>query len=369
MNIMLEGIFYNGHGLAEGNRILLRILEEAGNRVRIVPRDRNEKFKVLPASEIQYISSFENTELPSNDLYLYNWVGTNVTHHPEFTYNIVRTTFETDRIPEAWVPKLNQFDEVWVQSSFNEYTFRNSGVNVPIRLIPNFFDTSQFTPAGPVLELPIKDSFRFLSVFDLKQRKGYDVLLEAFLSEFSAEDHVSLVIKNRDTDRSDKIEAILEEHPKARISKPPVYVIEQMLQPAEMLALYRSCDAFVLPTRGEGWGRPFFEAMLMELPAIGTNWSGHMDFMCDDNAYLIKVDRLSQIDENENPLFNGHCWAEPSVTDLRRKMRQVTSYRSKAKDKAKRARNELLQKYSTDQTAQKVISHLSRFNTVSLQNQ
>jgi glycosyltransferase involved in cell wall biosynthesis len=367
---MLEGIFYNGHGLAEGNRILLRILEEAGNCVRIVPRDMKEKYKVLPASEIQYISSFENTVLPSNDIYLYNWTGTNVSPHPDFSYNIVRTTFETDRIPEAWVPALNRFDEVWVQSSFNESTFRNSGVKVPIRLIPNFFDTSQFIPAGPKLELSVKESFLFLSVFDLKQRKGYDVLLEAFLSEFSADDNVALVIKNRDTDRSDKIEAILNQHPKRVDQKPSIYVIEQMLSPQEMFALYRSCDAFVLPTRGEGWGRPFFEAMLMEIPVIGTKWSGHMDFMRSDNAYLVDVERLSEIEDSENPLFNGHRWAEPSVADLRSKMRHVTRFRKAAKDRARLARSELLQKYSKQQTADKVISHLSRFHAVAAeQNQ
>ena len=30
--------------------------------------------------------------------------------------------------------------------------------------------------------------------------------------------------------------------------------------------LYKSADAFVLPSRGEGWGRPHVEAMSMALP-------------------------------------------------------------------------------------------------------
>ena len=34
--------------------------------------------------------------------------------------------------------------------------------------------------------------------------------------------------------------------------------------------LYAAVDAFVLPTRGEGWGRTITEAMCMELPVIGT---------------------------------------------------------------------------------------------------
>jgi len=39
----------------------------------------------------------------------------------------------------------------------------------------------------------------------------------------------------------------------------------------DMPRLYKSVDAFVLPSRGEGWGRPHTEAMSMGLPVIGTH--------------------------------------------------------------------------------------------------
>jgi glycosyltransferase involved in cell wall biosynthesis len=45
------------------------------------------------------------------------------------------------------------------------------------------------------------------------------------------------------------------------------------------VSLYRSVDAFVLPSRGEGWGRPYMEAMSMGLPVIATNWSGPTEFV------------------------------------------------------------------------------------------
>eukprot|EP00758_Cryptobia_borreli_P013600 Tbor_TRINITY_DN5848_c3_g1::TRINITY_DN5848_c3_g1_i3::g.6182::m.6182 len=43
--------------------------------------------------------------------------------------------------------------------------------------------------------------------------------------------------------------------------------------------LYTTHDAFVLPTRGEGWGLPLMEAMAMGLPAIATDWGGQVEFM------------------------------------------------------------------------------------------
>jgi glycosyltransferase involved in cell wall biosynthesis len=43
---------------------------------------------------------------------------------------------------------------------------------------------------------------------------------------------------------------------------------------ADFPRFYKAGDALVLPTRGEGWGRPQVEAMAMGLPVISTNWSG-----------------------------------------------------------------------------------------------
>lgn len=361
MNILLEGIFYNGHGLAEGNRMLLRILDQAGYRVRIKVRDPSDKYTVLHPKEIDYISSFENTRLPSNDVYLYNWIGSFARFNPDFRINIARTTFETDRIPDSWVHELNKFDEVWVQSKFNQTTFTSSGVKVPLRLIPNFFDYRGFSPEGPVLSLPISKSFKFLSVFDLKKRKGYDLLLEAYLNEFSQEDQAALVIKLRDSRQTEIVEQFINTHPKVKRKRPGIYIIDHMMVPSDIASLYRACDAFVLPTRGEGWGRPFFEAMLMEIPVIGTNWSGHTDFMHEHNSYLVDIKGLVQISGNDNPICNGHYWADPSIADLQKKMRVVWANRAEAKEKAKTAKLELSQTYSMRETAKKVIHEIEKY--------
>ncbi|SDN59666.1 Glycosyl transferases group 1 [Paenibacillus sp. yr247] len=360
MNILLDGKFYNGHGLAEGNRILLRILDKAGYRVRISARDKAEKHKLLPPEEVKFISKFEHTKLTSNDIYMYNWVGSNVCYNPDYRVNIARTTFETDRIPDSWVPVLNKFNEVWVQSKFNQQTFTSSGLTAPLRLIPNFFDLSEFTPQGPQLSYSFPESFLFLSVFDLKKRKGYDVLLQAFLNEFSRNDNVALLIKIRDNSKSDAIEQFMACHPKPKKEWPRVYIIDHMLPMEDILKLYRLCDAFVLPTRGEGWGRPFFEAMLMEMPVIGTNWSGHTEFMNEENSYLIRVKRLTQIEE-ENPMFNGHFWAEPSVKDLQKKMRYVYEHPEEAKAIGQKARRDLLNRYNMSKVARSVVREIDKY--------
>jgi len=58
-------------------------------------------------------------------------------------------------------------------------------------------------------------------------------------------------------------------------SLPRLELVTETVQSREALRdLYAASDAFVLPTRGEGWGLPIAEAMSMALPVIATYWSG-----------------------------------------------------------------------------------------------
>ena len=106
------------------------------------------------------------------------------------------TIFETDRIPRHWIKYCNQMDELWVPSRFNMETFARSGVKPEkIRLVPIGVDTSFFKPRQEKLPIEGKRKFTFLYTFAFNWRKGFDLLLEAYLKEFTAKDHVSLILK------------------------------------------------------------------------------------------------------------------------------------------------------------------------------
>ena len=45
----------------------------------------------------------------------------------------------------------------------------------------------------------------------------------------------------------------------------------------------------MLPSRGEGWGRPHVEAMAMGLPVIATNWSGITAYLDEEVGYPIQA--------------------------------------------------------------------------------
>ena len=109
---------------------------------------------------------------------------------------------------------------------------------------------------------------------------------------------------------------------------PRLMLVDGYLDAASLPRLYKAADCFVLPSRGEGWGRPHVEAMSMELPVIATDWSGPQEFLNSENGYPLPIDGFSTIPKGA---FRGHQWANPSVPGLRLLMRHVMTNPVEAK--------------------------------------
>ena len=89
-------------------------------------------------------------------------------------YKIGYTMLETTGIPKEWVKQCNMMEEVWVPSHFNEETFRDSGVKVPIHVIPLGIDPSYYSPN--IVSYKNHDKYTFLSVFEWGERKAPEIL-------------------------------------------------------------------------------------------------------------------------------------------------------------------------------------------------
>jgi len=238
-------------------------------------------------------------------------------------------------------------DELWVPTEWHERVFRKhlhlQGVyNVDIAVIPEAVDTSLFDPAVAEPKAFRADStgkgedgdgeasvgigvdgtgteskhrrFEFLSTFKWEYRKGWDILLDAYWQAFSKDDNVLLRLRSYIPRHLNRAEVQLDENIYNHVAKyameslgvslselaPVVWEtggggkekegsLDRALTRMEMRDLLASADAFVLPTRGEGWGLPVAEAMSMGLPIIVSNSTGPAAYCNDDNAYLIKV--------------------------------------------------------------------------------
>jgi len=282
------------------------------------------------------------------------------------------TTFETDSIPEPWVESCNSMDEIWVPSHFNLETFSRAGVlREKIHVIPHGFDPDQYKPDEiEPLEIGTRKGFNFLSIFEWTHRKGWDVLIRAYLEEFRPHEDVRLIIRAYQgggvvgSQRRSVIEQLTEYIISLGYDPdniPDIEFIERMI-PAELMpALYRAADAFVLPTRGEGWGIPLTESMLMEVPVIATRWGGQLEFMNNENSYLIDIEGIVPVDERQimdNPLYRGHRWAEPSVKHTRRLMRHVFENREEARQKGRIARQHIVSNFTIHHVSAKIAERL-----------
>jgi GT2 family glycosyltransferase len=260
------------------------------------------------------------------------------------------TMLEVNGLPREWVDGCNLMDEVWVPASFNEDTFRASGVRVPIRVMPLGVDVDYYHPG--ITGFRPSSRFIFLSVFEWGERKGADLLLRAFAEEFKQSEDVLLLLSIYNRDPSVDVQAEVD---KLDLPPSPPIVVMTNAEFAEyqMGALYRSADCFVLPTRGEGWGMPVLEAMACGLPTIATGWSGPADFLHDGVGYPLQVRSLVPA-KARCPYYDGFEWAEPDFEHLRFLMREVFDRPDRARQKGRAAAAEVASRYSLEHTAERV---------------
>jgi glycosyltransferase involved in cell wall biosynthesis len=270
-------------------------------------------------------------------------------------YSIVRTMLEVSKIPQAWVYKLNQMDEVWIPNKFNYNSFINSGVKRDkLFIIPSPVDFSCSNESS-IFQFKSKKRFKFLSIFNygVRHRKGFDILLKAYIETFSRKDDVCLIIKTKSS-----IEDIRREYNLIG-NIPEIEIVNKIIKRNELLSIYRGVNCFVLPSRGEGIGRTYLDALMMGVPIIATGWSGNTDFLNKENSFLIKY-KLVEIEKRhflKYPGFYGSKWAEPDVEDLKKIMKFVYNQFSVARKKAEKGKKDVL-KFKKENIVKSVMERL-----------
>ncbi|MBL0173442.1 MAG: glycosyltransferase family 4 protein [Gemmatimonadaceae bacterium] len=268
-----------------------------------------------------------------------------------------RTMFETDALPAAWVASCNALDALWVPSQFNVESFRRAGVHVPIAVVPGGIDSTQYTPDGPQYPVAGTRGTVFLSIFEWRRRKGWDVLLRAWADAFQPTDDVSLVLRTYLPGFGASAESaawlehavntfLFESCGRHRHDVAPIVLVPELVAEQDMPALYRAAHAYVSPTRGEGWGRPLMEAMSTGLPVIATRWSAHLEYMTDENSLLLDIDGLVSASDPDALVYRDTAWAEPSVSHLVRLLRGVHADRPRARDIGQRARHDMVSRWT-----------------------
>src|SRR5665811_1018703 len=76
--------------------------------------------------------------------------------------------------------------------------------------------------------------------------------------------------------------------------------------------------------RSEGLGLTMAEAMAWGKPVIATGYSGNLDFMTEENSFLVPW-TPAQIPVDADPYPAGGTWADPDLDAAARLMRSVVA--------------------------------------------
>jgi glycosyltransferase involved in cell wall biosynthesis len=348
--IVLQSPAYGISSVAQEARALALAFANSGFPVSLVPADSpDDSTSAVSLAVRQQLVQLAHPKLDlarSILFYAAEPTAWNLDYHGH--RRIGRAAFWTDRLPARWVEPCNALDEIWVPSYFHREAFLVSGVSAEkIVVLPPGVDTELFRPGCSPLPIPHRRGFTFLAITDPHDRKGMSLLLRAFLQEFKACDDVSLLLKltpqeDSPMDLEAELAFFIEREVGLTLENSPVILLlDDCLPLSAMPSLYAAADAFVMPVRGQAWGKTLLEALACELPVIATRWGGVAELLNDANAYLVEIEGLNPVLARDGFLAE-HRWANPSVDHLRQLMRMVSSHPEEARHRARKGRAEVV---------------------------
>lgn len=355
MSVIWTGSATDASGYSNLNRRFMFGLQEAGVNLKYHP---TAALKELGRQATLSLMQLQFTTAAKGSPVVYSMPAP--TCEDKDRYRIFLTMMETKRLHPDYVERCNVADEIVVPSRWCKDVFEQSGVTKPVSVVPLGVDASLFKPgAAPLSFFGESKPFVFLSVFQWSLRKGYDVLIRAFVEEFGAKDNVALLVSSRFFGASDEIKKRIikadiqrEIDSVGKSDRGRIAYFGDALPDAMMPSLYAAGDCFVLVSRGEGFGLPYIEAGACGLPVIASRYSGHTDFLNDGNSYLVDVDSFAPADprlEVVSRFFQGMefpAFGRAAVDQTRAHMRRVFENRDEAKIKAGRLAADIEARYT-----------------------
>lgn len=126
-----------------------------------------------------------------------------------------------------------------------------------------------------------------LTVGSIVLRKGYDVLIEALAGLIDLPWHLTIVGDARDPATAGQLRDAIEHHKLG-----PRISLFGAVQPSRLAELYASSELFVLPSRYEGFGMAYAEAIAHGLPVIGTTAGAIPETVPETAGVLIPPDDM-----------------------------------------------------------------------------
>ena len=265
-------------------------------------------------------------------------------------YTIGQWAWELDVFPEQFHGALDLVDEIWAISGFTRDAIA-AVTSKPVFAAPLPIVVPPVPPTIDRAALCVpEDRTLFLFCFDLLsvlERKNPLGLVDAYTRAFEADDGAALVLK---VINGDQRVPDLERLRLAVADRPDILLIDRYLDADKLAALLNVADCYVSLHRSEGFGLTMAEAMALGKPVIATAYSGNLDFMSADTAYLVGWSE-GAVPAGCSPYPQGATWAEPDLDEAARLMRYVREHPNEAREVGRRAQQAVTNRHSMEQRA------------------
>lgn len=249
-------------------------------------------------------------------------------------YRIGYVPWESTTLPDGWVEKMNEVDEVWTPSPIVAEWFRKAGVTKDVKVYEHGVD-ALWTPK----HREATGRFRTFHHGAEGLRKGGEQALAAH-QQVLWEEYATIVFKMVISQFAIKNSHRMELHPGK-------YTVDALVD------LYHSCDLMVYPSWGEGFGLTPLQAMATGMPVLITQgWAPYENLLQDHN--LIKSELMDSPWQEVHP---GKMF-KPDFKDLLEKLRFHWENRKQMADEAFELAPKVHENYNWVDLTERAFAHL-----------
>jgi glycosyltransferase involved in cell wall biosynthesis len=337
-------------GVGESARCMVRAADAAALPTALVPLKLNCKNRL---GDLTYAGRLQETNPHGvNVIHLDPPASRDIDHHhgADFLagkYNIAYFAWELPEFPDAWVPSLDYYDEIWCPSDFTAAAIAMKSA-APVLTMPHAIAFARPVETTAALRarlgLPLGE-FLFLSLFDLNsyaERKNPRAVVEAFRQSGLGGAGAALVLKLQNVAGNESDFAAVRESVR---DLPGTVLLTETLSRADIYALEAACDCFVSLHRSEGFGLAVAESMFLGKPVISTDWSATAEFVTPENGCPVRAPRITLV-QNHGPYAKGSTWADPDPAHAAEWMKRLFTDRTFAASLGAAARTTIETRYS-----------------------
>ena len=312
---------------------------------------------------------------------------------PVGKYNIgITAGMETTGVHHTWVEGVNRMNLTLVPSEHSKTTFLNSvfqqqnqqgqvvgeiKVNKPIEVLFEGVDLDTFVSKKGNFPLEIKEDFAYLCVGHWLQgdfgedRKNIGYTIKAFLEVFKNKKKAPALILKTPVGNSSymgrdelvkRVEQLKSSVNSTRL--PSIYILNGDLSEEQLNELYNhpKVKAFMMFTKGEGYGRPLLEFSLSKKPILTTNWSGHIDFLKKDFCCLVngELKNVHPSAAQKDMILQEFQWFTPNDGEVGFYIKDVYENYKKYQELAKRQAYHSKENFSLSKMGEKLMEILEQ---------